>query len=98
MYPAQWVNRGVWMEIPYAVSCMVHKLEESSAVWQAVKAEYSYSQAAVWVHTLMTDKVLTWVDDMAIHRIRQLDDQLISNGPGRQAMLTTFITCSRPTR
>jgi len=44
--PAQWVNRGVWMEIPYAVSCMVHKLEESSAVWQAVKAEYSYSQEA----------------------------------------------------
>jgi len=49
------------------------------------------------VHTLMTDKVLTWVDDMAIHRFRQLEDQLISNGPGRKAMLTTFITCSRPT-
>jgi len=56
-YPRWWLNRGVWMEMPYAVSYMAHKLvDEFSAVWHIVNAEYYYFLAAGWVHTLLMDK------------------------------------------
>jgi len=57
-FPRWWLNRGVWMEMPYALSYMAHKLvDEFSAVWHIVNAEYYYFLAAGWVHTLLTDKV-----------------------------------------
>jgi len=51
-YPRWWLNRGVWMETPYALSYMAHKLvDEFSAVWHVVDAEYYYFLAAGWVNT-----------------------------------------------
>jgi len=39
-YPRLWFNRGVWMEMPYAMSYLAHKLvDEFSAVWHVVNAE-----------------------------------------------------------
>ena len=38
-YPHWWLNRAVWMEMPYALSYMAHKLvDEFSAVWHVVNA------------------------------------------------------------
>jgi len=40
-YPRWWLNRGVWMEMPYALSYLAHKLvDEFSAARQVVNAEY----------------------------------------------------------
>ena len=39
-YPRWWLNRGVWMQMPYALSYLTHKLVvEFSAVWHVVNAE-----------------------------------------------------------
>jgi len=90
-YPRWWLNRGVWMEMPYALSYMAHKLvDEFSAVWQIVNAEYYYFLAAGWVHTLLTDKVFAWLDAKALKRMSRLDLHRMASGPGGQAMLDTF--------
>jgi len=90
-YPRWWLNRGVWMEMPYALSYMAHKLvDEFSAVWNVVNAEYYYFLAAGWVHTLLTDKVFAWLDAKALKRMSKLDLHRMGSGPGGQAMLDTF--------
>jgi len=38
----------------------------------------------------MTDKVFTWVDDMATRRMGQLDVHLMATGPAGQARLSMF--------
>jgi len=73
-YPRRWLNRVVWMEMPYALSYMAHKLvDDISAVWHVVNAEYYYFLAAGWVHTLLTDKVFAWLDAKALRRMSKLD-------------------------
>jgi len=90
-YPRWWLNRGVWMEMPYALSYMAHKLvDEFSAVWHVVNAEYSYFLAAGWVHTLLMDKVFACLDAKAFKRMFKLDLHRMASGPGGQAMLDTF--------
>jgi len=90
-YPRWWLNRGVWMEMPYALSYMAHKLvDEFSAVWQIVNAEYYYFFAAGWVHTLLTDEVFAWLDAKALKGMSRLDLHRMASGPGGQAMLETF--------
>ena len=90
-YPRWWLNRGVWMEMPYVLSYLAHKLfDEFSAAWHAVNAEYYYFLAARWVHTLLTDKVFAWLDARALRRMSKLDLHLMASGPGGQAMLDTF--------
>jgi len=77
--------------MPYALSYMAHKLvEEFSAVWHIVNAEYYYFLAAGWVHTLLTDKVFAWLDANALKRMSRLDLHRMASGPGGQAMLDTF--------
>jgi len=40
-YLRWWLNRGVWMEMPYVLSYLAHKLvDEFSAAWHVVNAEY----------------------------------------------------------
>jgi len=90
-YPRRWLNRGVWMEMPYALSYMAHKLvDEFSAVWHVVNAEYHCFLAAGWVHTLLTDKVFAWIDARALKRMSKLDLHRMASGPGGQAILETF--------
>jgi len=89
--PRWWLNLGVWMEMPFALSYMAHKLfDEFSAVWHVVNAEHSYFLAAGWVHTLLTDKVFAWLDANAIKRMSKLDLHRMASGPGGRAMLATF--------
>jgi len=79
------------MEMPYELSYLAHKLvDEFSAVWNVVNAEYSYFSAAGWVHTLLTDKVSAWLDAKALRRMSKLDLHRMASGPGGQAMLDTF--------
>jgi len=90
-YPRWWLNRGVWMEMPYALSYLAHKLvNELSAAWHVVNAEYYYFLAAGWVHTLLTDKVFAWLDATTLRRMSKLDLHLMASGPGGRAMLDTF--------
>ena len=90
-YPRSWLNRGVWMEMPYAPSYLAHKLVEAfSAAWHVVNAEYFYFPAAGWVHTLLTDKAFAWLDAKALRRMSKLDQHLMASGPGDQATLGTF--------
>jgi len=90
-YPLWWLNRGVWMKMPYALSYLAHKLVyEFSAAWYVVIAEYYYFLAAGWVHTLLTYKVFSWLDATALPRMSKLDWHLMASGPGGQAMLDTF--------
>jgi len=90
-YPRWWLNRGVLMEMPYALSYMAHKLvDEFSAVWHVVNAESYYFLAAGWVHTLLTDKVFAWLDAKARKRMSKLDLHRMASGPGGQGMLDTF--------
>jgi len=75
----------------YALSYLAHKLvDEFSAVWHVVNAEYHYFLAAGWVHTLLTDKVFAWLDAKALRRMSKLDLHRMANGPGGQAALDTF--------
>jgi len=77
--------------MPYALSYMAHKLvDEFSAVWHIVNAEYYYFLAAGWVHTLLTDKVFAWLEAKALKRMSRLDLHRMASGPGGQAMLDTF--------
>jgi len=77
--------------MPYALSYMAHKLvDDISAVWHVVNAEYYYFLAAGWVHTLLTDKVFAWLDAKALRRMSKLDLHRMASGPGGQAMLDTF--------
>jgi len=79
------------MEMPYALSYMAHKLvDEFSAVWHIVNAEYYCFLAAGWVHTLLTDKVFAWLDAKALKRMSRLDLHCMASGPGGQAMLNMF--------
>ena len=40
-YPRWWLNRGVWMEMPYALSYLAQKLvDDFSAAWHVFNAEY----------------------------------------------------------
>jgi len=97
-YPRWWLNRGVWMEMPYALSYMAHKLvDEFSAVWHVVNAEYYYFLAAGWVHTLLTDKVFAWLDAKDLKRMYKLDLHRMASGPGGQAMLDTFHKMNKAT-
>jgi len=90
-YPRWWINRGVWMEMPYARPYMAHKLvDEFSAIWHVVNAEYYYFLAAGWVHTLLKDKVFAWLDAKALKRMSKLDLHRMASGTGGQAMLNTF--------
>ena len=90
-YPGWWLNRGVWMEMLYALSSLAHKLvDELSAVWHVFNAEYYYFMAAEWVHTMLTDKVFAWLDAKALRRMFKLDLHRLASGPGGQAMLDTF--------
>jgi len=97
-YPRWWLNRGVWMEMPYALSFMAHKLvDEFSAVWHVANAEYFYFLAAGWVHTLLTDKVFAWLDAKALKRMSKLDLHRMASGPCGQAMLDTFHKMNKAT-
>jgi len=90
-HPRWSLNRGVWMKMPYALSYMAHKLvDEFSAVWYVVNAEYYYFLAARWVHTLLTDTVFAWLDAKELKRMSKLDLHGMASGPGGQAMLDTF--------
>jgi len=90
-YPRWWLNCGVWMEMSYALSYMAHKLvDEFSAVWHVVNAEYYYFLAAGWVHTLLPDKVSAWLDAKALQRMSRLGLHRMASGPGGQAMFDTF--------
>jgi len=98
-YPRWWLNRGVWMEMTYALSYVAHKLvDEFSAVWHVVNAEYYYFFAAGWVHTLLTDKVFAWLDAKALKRMSKLDLHRMASGPGGQAMLDTFHKMNKATK
>jgi len=90
-YPRWWLNRLVWMEMPSALSYMAHKLvDDFSAVWHVVNAEYYYFLAAGWVHTRLTDKVFAWLDAKAHKPMSKLDLHRMASGPGGPAMLDTF--------
>jgi len=90
-YPRWWIHRGVWVEMPEALSYLAHKLfYEFSAAWHVVNAEYYYFLAAWWVHTLMTDKEFSCLDATAIRRMVKLDLHRRASGPGGRAMLDTF--------
>jgi len=97
-YPRWWLNRGVWMEMPYALRYMAHKLvDEFSAVWHVVNAEYYYFLAARWVHTLLTRKVFAWLDAKALKRMSKMVLHRMASGPGGQAMLDTFHKMNKAT-
>jgi len=90
-YPRWWFNRGMGMEMPYALSNLAHKLiDEFSAAWHVVNAEYYSFLAAGWVQTLMTDKVFAWLEATALRRMSKLDLHLMASGPGGRAMFDTF--------
>jgi len=90
-YPRWWLNRGVWMEMPFALSYLAHKLfDEFSATSHVVSAEYYYFLAAGWMHTLLTDKVFASRDATALRRMSKFDLHLMASGPGGRAMLDTF--------
>jgi len=79
------------MEKPYALSYLAHKLvDEFSDACHVFNAEYYYFLAAGWVHTLMTDKVLSRLDATALRRMAKLDMHYMASGPGGQAMLDIF--------
>jgi len=68
-YSRWWLNRGVWMEMLYALSYMAHKMVDAfSAVWHVVNADFFYFLATGCVHTLLTDKVFAWLDAKALKR------------------------------
>jgi len=97
-YPRLWLNLGVRMEVPYALSYMDHKLvDEFSAVWHVINGEYYYFPAARWVHTLLADKVFAWLDAKALRRMSKLNLHRMASGPGGQAMLDTFHKMHRAT-
>jgi len=97
-YPRWWLNRGVWMEMPYALLYMAHKLVyEFIAVWHVVNAEYYYFLAVGWVHTLLTDNIFAWIDAKALKRMSKLDLHRMASGPGGQAMLDTFHKMNKAT-
>ena len=97
-YPRWWVKRGVWMEVPYALSYMAHKLvDEFNAIWHVFNTEYYHFPAAGWVHTLLTDKVFAWLDAKALRRMSKLDLQRMDSGPSGQAMLDTFHNMNKAT-
>jgi len=53
---------------------MAHKLvDEFSAVWHVVNAEYYYFLAAGSVHTPFTDRVFAWLYAKAHTRMSKLD-------------------------
>jgi len=86
------------MEMPFELSYMAHKLvDEFSAVWYVVNAEYVYFLAAGWVHTLLTDKIFAWLDAKAIKRMSKLDLHRMASGPGGQARLDTFHKMNKAT-
>jgi len=86
--PRWCLNRGVWKEMPCALSYLAHKLvQEFSAASNVVNAEYLYFLAAGWVHALMTGKVFTLLDATALWRISKLDLHPMGSGPGGRAML-----------
>jgi len=90
-YPRWWLNRGVCMEMPDALSYLAHKLvEEFSTAWHVVNAEYIYFLAAECVKNLLTDKVFAWLDATALRRMSKLDLHLMASGPGSRVMLDTF--------
>ena len=90
-YPRWWLNRGVWIEMPYAMSYLAHKpADKFSAAWHVVNAEYYYFLAAGWVHTLMTDKVFSCIDATVLWRMAKFDLHHMASGPGGQAMLDKF--------
>jgi len=77
--------------MPYALSYMAHKLvEELSAVWHVVNAEYYYFLAAGWVHTLLTGTFFALIHAKELKRMSRLDLHRMASGPGGQAMLDTF--------
>jgi len=97
-YPRWWLNRGVRMEVPYALSYIAHKLvDDFSAVWHVDNAEYYYFLAASWVHTLLTDKVFAWIVGKALMRMSKLDLYRMASGPGGQTMLDTFHKMNKAT-
>jgi len=97
-YPRWWLNHGVCMEMPHALSYMAHELvDEFSAVWHVVNAEECYFLAAGWVHILMTDQVFAWLDAKVIRRVIKLDLHHMASGPGGQAMLDMFHNMNRAT-
>jgi len=84
--------------MPYALSYMAHKLvDEFSAVWHVVNAEYFYFLAAGWVHTLLTDKVFAWLDAKALKRMSKLDLHRMASGPVGRAMMDTFHKMNKAT-
>jgi len=97
-YPRWWLNRGVWMEMPYALSLLAHTLVyEFIAAWHVVNAEYYYFVASGWVHTLLTDKAFAWLNAKALKRMSKLDLHRMASGPGGQAMLDTFQKMNKAT-
>jgi len=86
------------MEMPSALSYMAHKLvDECSAVWHVVNAEFYYFLAARWVHTMLTDTFFAWIDGKALKRMSNLDLHRMASGPGGQAMLDTFHNMNKDT-
>jgi len=84
--------------MPYALSYLAPKmLDEFSAVWHVVNAEYYYLLAAGWVHTPLSDRVFDWLDAKAIKRISKLDLHRMASGPGGQAILDTFHKMNKTT-
>jgi len=78
------------MEMLYELSYLAHKLvDEFSAAWH-INAEYYYFLAAWWVHSLMTDQVLAWLDAKAVQRMVKLELHHMASGPGGEAMLDMF--------
>jgi len=42
-YPRWWLKSGVWMEMPYTLSYVAHKIvDEFSAAWHVVNPQYYY--------------------------------------------------------
>jgi len=77
--------------MPYAVAFGINKLvDEFSAAWNIVNAEYYYFLAAGWVHTPMTDQVFAWIDATATRRMVTSDLHYKAGGLGGQAMLEMF--------
>jgi len=79
------------MEMPYELSYLAHKLvEEVSAAWKVVNAEHYYFLEAGWVHTLMMEKDLAWVDATVLRRMSNLDLHHVASGPGGQVVIDMF--------
>jgi len=72
------------------MSYLAHKLVENfSAAWHVVNAEYYYFLEAGWVSTLLTDMVFAWLYGTALWRMSKLDLHQMASGPGVRAMLYT---------